>query len=66
MNYCIAAFGIMFLVAGVTWFTVSDQYHGPVVELHRPSGEVTEGFNPVEGNKPSAQKEEFADGRKAV
>lgn len=66
MNYCIAAFGIMFLIAGITWFTVSNQYHGPVVELHGPSGEVTQGFNPVEDKKPSAQMDEFVDGKKTI
>ncbi len=64
MNYCIVAFGIMFLIAGVTWTFVRNQYHGPVVELHGPSGDVIQGFNPVEENKPSQQMEEFSNVRK--
>lgn len=60
MNYCIAAFGIMFLIAGVTWLFVRKQYQGPVVELHGPSGESIRGFSPVEESKPSEQMEEFA------
>lgn len=48
MNYCIVAFGVMFLIAGGTWLAGgSRHYKGPHVELRL---ETVDGRNFVHGS----------------
>lgn len=63
MNYAIAAFGVILLIAGGTWiFDGRKNYHGPSLNVESLIHGAVEGMDPVEGNKehrPSNAKDEW-------
>lgn len=63
MNYAIAAFGIILLIAGGTWiFDGRKNYHGPQLNVESLAQGTVEGMDPTEEKKdrsPSNAKEEW-------
>lgn len=61
MNYCIVAFAIVLIIAGLTWiFDGRKNYHGPQLDVDAMlNGEVEGlgGLDSNEGNGPPVEKE---------
>lgn len=60
MNYCIVAFGIILLIAGITWvFDGRKNYPGPYIEIEGLRSTDVAGLNPVNaGSKPAEERVE--------
>ena len=55
MNYCIAAFGVMLLIAGATWFADGRKhYTGPQIDVDGLLNGKVEGMEPVPTTKDAA------------
>lgn len=55
MNYCIAAFGVMLLIAGATWFADGRKhYTGPQIDVDGLLNGKVEGMEPVTTTKETA------------
>lgn len=63
MNYAIAAFGVILLIAGGTWiFDGRKNYHGPQLNVESLAQGTVEGMDPTEektDGSPSNSKEEW-------
>lgn len=60
MNYCIVAFGVILLIAGVTWILDGRKnYPGPYIEIEGLRSNEIGGLNPVTaGAKPVEERVE--------
>lgn len=66
MNYCIVAFGVILLIAGLTWiFDGRKHYEGPKLDVQALIEGRIEGMDPVQPmDSPTKPEEEMVEQRK--